>query len=84
MTDKNKKKKFKKKPWDIEYDENVFADPWPVEIDTADLDKLKGLAERICDSASLESEQTKNRAAKLRNDAERLKKILEKKEKKVT
>ena len=80
MTDKKKKKR--KNPWDVDYDENVFADPWPIEIDTADLDKLKGLAERICDPGSQEKEKTKERAVKLHENAERLKKILEKKEKK--
>lgn len=50
MTDEKKKRK---NPWDVDYDESVFADPWPVSIDVADLDRLKGLAERICDPGSL-------------------------------
>lgn len=77
MTDEKKKKR--KNPWDVDYDESVFSDPWPVSIDVKDLDKLKDLAERICDPGSLENSGAKIRAEKLRDDAERLKKILEKK-----
>jgi hypothetical protein len=80
MTDEKKKKR--KNPWDVEYDESVFSDPWPVEIDIKDLDRLKGFTERICDPGSLEGSAAKIRAEKLRDDAERLKKILEKKKKK--
>ena len=82
MTDDNKEKKVeKKKPWDIEYDENVFADIWPVEIDIETLEQLKGITKNISTSASPAHTKAKNKAVEIHDAADKLKKILEKKKK---
>lgn len=83
MTDDNEKKKLKKKnPWDVEYDENVFADIWPVEIDIETLEQLKRITSDISTSAAPGHKKVKGKAVEIHDAADKLKKILEKKKKK--
>ena len=51
IEDENHDERKKIKPWNKEYDEDVFGDPWPVEIDPATIKKLKKII-RKSDSES--------------------------------
>jgi len=82
MTDDDKEKKLKKKmPWDVEYDEKVFTDIWPVEIDIETLEQLKGITKNISTSAAPGHRKAKGKAVEIHDAADKLKKILEKKKK---
>ena len=46
MEDENEDERKKIKPWDKSYEENVFGDPWPVEVDPDTIKKLKKIVRK--------------------------------------
>ena len=79
-TNKKDKEKKKNKPWDVEYDENVFADIWPVEVDLDTLEELKKAAGKLQHSRY---KDLRKGGTKLEDQAMQLEKILKEKKKKI-